>query len=138
MNSTELAIPQQPDARQLRNFGLVVGGVWAFIGLWPVIVRGGSPRVWAVVLAALLLLPALIVPGRLRPVHRMWMAVGNALGWVNTRLILGVVFFVVVTPMGLIMRMLRDDPLRRGFEGKADTYRVPRQPRKPTHLLRQF
>jgi hypothetical protein len=116
----------------------LVGGLWALIGVWPVLVRGGSPRLWAVLLAAGLLLPALLVPGRLRPVHRMWMAVGDALGWVNTRLILGLTFFVLITPMALIMRRLREDPLRRRYDGRADTYRVRRQPRPATHLLRQY
>jgi hypothetical protein len=138
LNSTDLAIPPQTDARQLRNFGLVVGGLWALIGVWPVLARGGTPRLWAVVLGAGLLLPALIVPGRLRPIHRMWMAVGDALGWFNTRVILAVTFFVLITPMALIMRLVREDPLRRGFEGDADTYRVRRKARKPTHLLRQY
>jgi hypothetical protein len=138
LNSTELVIARPADARQLRSFGLLVGGLWALIGVWPVLARGGTPRLWAVVLAAALLLPALIVPARLRPIHRMWMAVGDALGWVNTRVILGVVFFLIITPMGLIMRLLREDPLCRSFDGRADTYRVRRPPRKPTHLLRQY
>lgn len=138
MNSTELAIPHQTDARQLRSFGLLVGGVWALIGIWPVVARGGAPRLWAVVLGAALLVPALVVPLRLRPVHRVWMAAADVLAWVNTRLVLGLLFFLVITPMGLLMRVLREDPLQRRFDGTADTYRVRRPARKPTHLLRQY
>jgi hypothetical protein len=128
----------QPDVRQLRQFGLLVGAVWAAIGLWPVLVRGGDPRLWAVILGVGLLLPALIVPGRLRLIHRMWMVVGNVLGWVSTRIVLGVMFFGIITPIGLIMRLVREDPLHRTFEPDVDTYRVRRQARPPTHLTRQF
>jgi len=66
------------------------------------------------------------------------MALANALGWVNTRLVLGAIFFGLITPMGLIMRLSRKDPLHRTFDAEAETYRVRRQPRRPTHLTRQF
>ena len=138
MSSIDASLTPRTDLRQFRNFGLLVGGVWAIIGLWPAIVRGATPRLWAVVLAVALVLPALIVPGILRPVHRVWMFVGNVLGWVNTRIILSVIFFAFVTPMGLAMRLFRDDPLHRQFDGNVGTYRVCRKRRNPTHLKRQF
>jgi len=125
------------DRKQLRSFGLLVGGIFAAIGLAPAIGRGGSPRLWALVLGAGLVLPALFIPGSLRPVRRLWMVLGDALGWVNTRLVLGAIFFGLITPMGLIMRLSRKDPLRRTFDAEAETYRVGRQPRSRTHLTRQ-
>jgi hypothetical protein len=67
------------------------------------------------------------------------MTIGHALGWVNTRLLLGLVFYGLITPMGLVRRfLLGRDPMRRQFEPEADTYRVPRQPRPATHLKQQF
>jgi hypothetical protein len=66
------------------------------------------------------------------------MAVGGALGWVNTRILLGVVFFGLITPMGLAFRMAGRDLLPRAFDPRATTYRVPKKPRPGAHMLRQF
>jgi hypothetical protein len=100
------------DAAQLRKFGLLVGGIFCAIGLWP-IVRGAGPRSWALIVGVLLILPALLAPRILAPVYRIWMTVGEALGWINTRILLGVVFYGLITPMGLIRRLRTEDPMRR-------------------------
>ena len=123
---------------QLRNFGLIVGGIFGLIGLWPVVVRGGSLRLWAIALALALILPALVAPRILAPAHRVWMILGDGLGWVNTRIVLGLIFFGVVTPIGFVLRLRGRDPMRRGFDPGATTYRVPVRPRPGTHMMRQF
>ena len=127
-----------PDPQQLRKFGLLVGGIFAIIGLWPAIVRGQDPRSWALALALALVVPALVLPRTLAPAYRGWMAVGRVLSWVNTRIILGVLFYGLITPMGVAARAFRRDPMRRGFEPNLDTYRVPAQPRPGSHMRRQF
>ena len=126
------------DRRQLRNFGLLVGGIFGAMGLWPMLWRHQSPRLWAVTLAVVLVLPALVAPRILAPAYRAWMALAEVLAWVNTRIILGVVFFVVVTPIGLIMRLLKRDPMRRQFDRTGDSYRIRCVPRPGTHMTRQF
>src|SRR5712691_2033452 len=131
-----MTIPR--DTKQLRNFGLVVGGIFGAIGLWPAIVRGQNLRLWALALGVALVLPALVAPSSLRPVYRVWMALGETLSWMNTRIILGAVFYGVVTPMGLAMRRFGHDPMRRRFEPRVDTYRVVRCPRPGSHMMRQF
>jgi hypothetical protein len=109
------------------------------IGLWPVVFRGADPHLWAIVIASLLILPALLFPGSLKPIYRGWMALGEVLGWINTRIILGLVFYGLVTPMGLIMRFVKGrDPMRRGFDLNAPSYRVLRQPRPSSHMTRQY
>ena len=128
----------QADRAQLRNFGLIVGGIFGAIGLWPAIVRGGNARLWVVGLAVALILPALVAPRALAPAHRAWMALGHALGWINTRVVLGLIFFGLITPMGLVLRLARRDPMQRTFDPDATTYRVPRRPRPGAHMLRQF
>ena len=60
------------------------------------------------------------------------------MGWVNTRIILGVLFYGIVTPMGLIMKMTGRDPMRRSYEPDALTYRVIRQPRPAAQLKNMF
>ena len=124
--------------KQLRHFGLIVGGIFAVIGLWPVLVRAQGPRLWALALAVALVVPALVLPRSLTYVHRSWMAAGEALGWINTRIILSVIFYALVTPMGILMRRFGGDPMHRRFEPDATTYRVPKSPRTAAHMTRQF
>src|SRR5262249_5778976 len=124
--------------KQLRHFGLIVGGIFALIALWPVLLRADRPRLWALALAVALIVPALVLPRSLTYVHRGWMAAAEALGWINTRLILSVVFYALVTPMGLFIRRFGRDPIQRRFEPNAATYRVPKSPRTAAHMTRQF
>jgi hypothetical protein len=128
----------QPDRKQLRHFGSIVGGIFGVLALWPLIVRGQSVRWWMLGLAVALLGPALVAPRALGSAYRVWMVLGDALGWVNTRLVLGLIFFGVVTPTGVALRMAGHDPLRRAAEPEARTYRVSRVPRPGTHMTRQF
>jgi hypothetical protein len=123
---------------ELRHFGLIVGGMFGVIGLWPVIARGQSPRSWMWGLALALIVPAVVAPWTLAPAHRAWTVLGNALGWVNTRIVLGLIFFGVVTPTGLALRIAGRDPMRRAFDSDATTYRVPRKTRPGAHMTRQF
>lgn len=124
--------------KELRSFGLTVGGIFAFIGFWPAIYHGVDPRWWAVGAAMLLLVPAVIWPAGLFWVHKGWMAFGHALGWINTRIILGVVFYMVITPIGTLRSWLGKDPMGRQLRPDLDSYRVMRKPRPVTHLTKQY
>jgi Saxitoxin biosynthesis operon protein SxtJ len=114
-----------PDRRELRNFGLVfAGGLVVFFGLllpwlferpWPL---------WPWIGAGLFAGTGLLLPELLRPVFYVWMKLGHVLGWINTRIILGVVFFVLFAPVALFLRILGKDPLHRALDGEAQTYRV--------------
>lgn len=126
------------NTKQLRSFGLIVGGIFALIGIWPIIWRGQPPRLWSLILGGLLIGLALISPRSLTQVYRLWMTVGEALGWLNTRIILGVIFYALFTPMGLCMRLRGKDPMRRTLAPEVESYRVVRQPRSPTHMMHQF
>jgi len=129
---------RKTDTAQLRKFGLLVGGIFCAIGLWPAVIRGAGPRSWALGAAVLLLVPALLAPRVLTPVYRIWMTVGEALGWINTRILLGVVFYGLITPMGLIRRLRTEDPMHRRHDPGAESYRVPKPPRPGAHMNRQF
>lgn len=129
---------QPADSKELRNFGLIVGGIFLVIGLWPLVWRGEGMRMWAVGLAGLLIPLGLLVPTVLAPVFRVWMKVGHVLGWINTRIILGILFYGLITPMGVVMRLFGWDAMRRVLVRDAQTYRVVRQPRPPSHMTRQF
>ncbi|ETX08607.1 MAG: hypothetical protein ETSY2_04405 [Candidatus Entotheonella gemina] len=124
--------------KQLRSFGLLVGAIFAVISLWPVVWHGESLRLWAIIAAGVLAVPAVVMPKSLKPVYRGWMAIGDVLGWINTRIILGIVFYGVVTPIGAYRRWRGYDPMRRGWDPRAETYRVLRESRDATHMQRQF
>jgi hypothetical protein len=124
--------------KELRRFGLLVGGVMGAIGLWPLVVRGGGLRTWAIGVSALLVGPALLRPESLGLAYRLWMTLAAGLAWLNTRIVLGLVFYAVVTPMGLVGRAFGHDPMRRRFERGATSYRVSRTARPAGHMRRQF
>ena len=84
--------------KDLRSFGLLVGGVFAVIGFWPLIRRGEDYRTWALALAVLLIAPALVFPVALKPIHKVWMKLGHVLGWINTRILLGWSFLLWSRP----------------------------------------
>jgi hypothetical protein len=125
-------------AKQLRSFGLLVGGIFAVIGLWPLVLRGENLRLWALILGGTLVGLGLIWPALLGPVFRVWMFIGHILGWINTRIILSLVFFLMITPMGLLMRLFGRDPMNRRLDPKVESYRVLRTPRPGSHMTRQF
>ncbi len=126
------------DPKQLRSFGLMVGGIFAGIGLWPVAIHAAAPRGWAMIASACLVVPALAFPHRLSWVYERWMALGHILGSINTRILLGVVFYFVVTPIGMIRRLLGKDPMGMQLRADVDSYRVIRKPRPASHLRRQY
>ena len=126
------------EIKQYRSFGLMVGGIFVAIGFWPLIRHGEGIRIWAVVLGSVLVVLGLLLPSRLGPIYKTWMAVGNVLGWINTRIILGIIYYGLVTPMGLVMRVWRKDSMRRQYDETVNTYRVLRRPRPASHMLRQF
>lgn len=131
-------VKPQVTKAQLRSFGLIVGGAFLLIGAWPAVRRGENMRTWSVVVAALLLAPALVIPTALRPVYTVWMAIGEVLGRINTKIILGLAFYIVLTPIGLVLRLLGHDPMHRSFEPRAASYRVTKVMRPVSHLKKPF
>ena len=130
--------PPQPTQKDLRQFGLLVGGVFAVIGLWPLLFRSEPPRLWAMILGSLLIVLGAIVPQSLEQVHSGWMKIGHVLGSINTKIILGIIYYLFITPMGLVMRLMGKDSMHRAFAQDAATYCVVRAPRSPQHMRNQF
>ena len=126
------------NAKELRSFGLLTGGVFALIGVWPIIFRGESLRIWAAVVGVVLMVCGGLSSTFLAPFYKGWMRLGHVLGWINTRILLAVVFFGLVTPIGLLYRLMGKDTMRRAFSESSSTYRVNRQPRSLMHMKNQF
>lgn len=129
---------QETDKKQLRDFGLLVGGVFSVIGVWPIVFRGEPLRLWALCLGGLLITLGVVLPTSLGPIHKGWMWIGHVLGWINTRILLGVVFYGLVTPIGLIFRLMGKDTMRQTFAEASPTYRVVRKARPQGHMKFQF
>lgn len=117
------------DAKGLREFALTTGGIVAVLfGLFfPWLLERPSPR-WPWVITAVLVAWGLAAPRSLQPVYRGWMKFGLLMSKVTTPIIMGAVFFLVVTPMGVVRRLSGRDSLGRRFDASA-SYRVPS--RKP-------
>ena len=131
-------MPEPSSRKQLRSFGLIVGGIFLLIGVWPLLRYGRDIRMWTFAPGVLLGLSALVAPAGLRYPYRIWMLLGLGLGWVNTRIILSVAFYLVFTPVSIIMRLIKRDAMQRKFDPDADTYRVVRSPRAASHVKHQF
>ena len=129
---------QAATRKELRHFGLLVGAVFTVIGLWPLVFRGESLRLWAIGIGGLLIAFGGILPQLLAPIHKGWMWVGHILGWINTRILLSIVFYAMVTPIGLVRRLMGKDMMRQGFAESSTTYRVVRSPRPHSHMKNQF
>lgn len=113
------------DNKGLRQFGLTTGAIVValFALLLPWLFDATSMPIWPWLLACLLWLPALFIPSVLRPVYTTWMKIGHGIGWLNTRIILGLLFYVMILPMGFIMRFFGNDPMARKRDKSASSYR---------------
>jgi Saxitoxin biosynthesis operon protein SxtJ len=122
-----------------RAFGLVLGGVLGLIGLLPLL-RGHGARWWALGLAGAFFLASATQPALLGPLNRLWHRLGLLLHSVVSPVVLGLLFFTTVTPIGLLMRALGRDLLRLRFEPDAPTYWIERRPPGPSpdSMPRQF
>jgi hypothetical protein len=124
--------------KELRQFGLLVGAVFTVIGLWPLVFRGEPLRLWALGPGGLLILLGAVLPQILAPLHKGWMWVGHVMGWINTRILLGIVFYGLITPIGIVFRLLGKDTMRQSMDEAGTTYRVIRTPRPHSHMKYQF
>jgi hypothetical protein len=113
-----------------RQFGVVFTIVFAIVALWPAI--GGRPvRWWSAAVAAAFLAAALLAPWVLAPLNRVWLWIGLLLHKCVSPMVLGLVFFSTVTPIGLLLRALGKDPLRLRLDSAATTYWIERRPPGP-------
>ncbi len=116
--------------RDLRKFGLLVGGVLTILGLlycW----RGKPVYPYLLAPGLALMLLGAVLPRTLKYIYIGWMAMAFALGFVISHVILTLFFFLVITPIGLVARLAGKDFLHRKLNRNGASYWVPRQ-RKPS------
>ena len=127
------------DAAGLRRFGLTIGVIIGVLfGLvLPYLFGWGFP-LWPWIIAAILIPWALVAPASLKQVHLNWMRFGLLLNRIVSPIILGIVFYVVVTPMGLIMRATGRDPMRKAEKSNQTSSRVKSNVRDASHLEKPY
>lgn len=109
------------DRLEQRKFGLLMAAACFAIGLLRWWLKGSVPVVFPAI-GTVFLVPALLFPAVLRPAFRLWIRFAETLNWIITRILLGAVFYAMITPAALIMRLLGKDPLNRAFLPDAPTY----------------
>ena len=122
-----------------RAFGGVFVVVFLLIGLWP-LARGSEMRWWALIASAVVLVVTLSAPALLAIPNRLWTRFGLLLHRIVSPIVLGLLFYVVITPMGLLMRAVGKDSMRMRRGASAESYWINRDPPgpRPDSLPRQF
>jgi hypothetical protein len=122
-----------------RSFGIVFAILFAVIGLLP-LYRGGVVRWWAIAVGAIFLTCASLAPGLLRPFNYLWLKVGALLHYVVNPVIIGVLYFGVLVPIGFLMRVFGKDLLNLKFDKTRNDYWIPRDPSspRPGGMTKQF
>tara|TARA_B100001287_G_C22550572_1_gene466662 strand:- start:457 stop:825 length:369 start_codon:yes stop_codon:yes gene_type:complete len=111
-----------------RSFGIVFFIVFFIIAIFP-LKNDGDLRIWSLVISIIFLLLGLLNSKILTPLNRLWSKFGILLGRVMSPLIMGLIFFLVVSPIGLIMRMLRKDLLNLKFDDNRTYWIKKRGPK---------
>lgn len=123
------------EASSSRKFGLTVGAILCALALWPVLRHGVHPRYVLLAIGAALLVLGLVAPRVLDPLNALWFKLGMVLTKITNPIVMGIMYFVAVVPMGWLLR--RKDLLRLQRSAAADTYWIDRtEPASP--LTKQF
>jgi hypothetical protein len=120
-------------------FGFVFAVVFGIVSLWPLL-NGAPVRLWAVGVACVFAVAATLQPNLLQPLNRLWFWFGMVLHKVVNPLVMGLLFFVTVTPIALIFRLIGKDPLNRKPDPNCESYWIERDPDElaPESMKNQF
>ena len=138
MSSLNLQL-ENPGTQELRKFGLVTGGIvallfglllpWIFDYPWPL---------WPWIATGIFLSWGLLHPDSLFTVYRIWLKFGHVAGWLNTRIILGIIFYFIIFPAGILMRLLGNDPMARKLDSSTNSYRIISEHLDKNHIERPY
>jgi hypothetical protein len=135
-----IEINKDPSARELRWFGVMFGAFFALVGAilwWRFDAHAAARVVWLVAGAVPVVYYA--VPPIRRWLYLGWMYAAFPIGWTVSHLILAIVYYVVLTPIGIILRLAGRDPLQRSFDETATTYWIQRPDSPgPGRYFKQF
>jgi hypothetical protein len=135
----DLKRPETTRGSSDRTFGLIFALFFLVLCLSPMR-HAGHARIWWLVPAGISVAIALLWPRLLHPANRAWTGFGVLLGRIVNPIVMAILFFLVFTPAGVMMRMLGKDPLRLKQDRQRGTYWIPRDPPgpQPESMSRQF
>ena len=108
-----------------RNFGLVFFFVFLIVGLWPLL-NEGPFRIWSIVIAIIFLILGLVNSKLLTPLNKLWFKFGLFLGTIVSPFVMGIIFFLVITPIGFVMKITGKDLLNIKHDNKKKSYWINR------------
>lgn len=137
LNTTDI----QPTRKQIRQFALLVGTVLILLATWQWYKDAWETArivLWSI--GGLLYVLGLVIPVVLTPFYKGWMALAHVLAYVNTRIIVSLIFFLVMMPIGFIMRLIKGDILGEKLDKNAPSYWTDYEPVESVkeHCERQF
>ena len=108
----------------LREFGIIFGlGLPIIIGWFIPTLFGHAPRTWTLVIGIPTIILSIFYPRVLKLPYKIWIKIGIILGWINSRIILGIVYCVILIPIALIMKLFKYDPLKKKIFKEQISYR---------------
>lgn len=128
-----------PSLKELRQFGLIMAGMLTLMfGLVLPWLWSDHWWTWPFPTAGLFALAALTLPAALEPIYHAWMKLALVLAWINSRVILGIAFFLVLMPIGLVFKVMGRDPMARRLGDAEEPYRRVKTPRGAEHYRKPF
>mgnify|MGYP001472931226 CR=1 FL=1 len=118
-----------------RNFGIVFFVVFLIIAIWPIL-NENDIRLWSLIISLIFLILGIANSKLLTPLNKIWFKFGILLGKIVSPLVMGIIFFFVVTPIGILMRILKKDLLNLKFNKKT-TYWIEKNDLK-SKMKNQF
>ena len=118
-----------------RSFGILFSIVFAIIAFWPTI-NGNPLRLWSIPISVIFLVLGLLNSKLLNPLNIVWVKFGELLGRIVAPIVMAIIYFIIVTPIGLFMRLIGKDLLNIKFS-KANTYWIKRE-KKVSSMKKQF
>ena len=118
-----------------RSFGILFSIVFAIISFWPII-SGDPLRLWSIPISVIFLVLGLLNSKLLNPLNIVWVKFGELLGRIIAPIVMALIYFIIVTPIGLFMRLIGKDLLNLKFS-KANTYWIKRE-KKVGSMKKQF
>ena len=118
-----------------RSFGILFSIVFAIIAFWPII-NENQLRLWSIPISVIFLVLGLLNSKLLNPLNVVWVKFGELLGRIIAPIVMAIIYFIIVTPIGLFMRLIGKDLLNIKFS-KANTYWIKRE-KKISSMKKQF
>lgn len=124
--------------KHLKEFGLLMGGViGGLFGCLIPYLKAGHIAAIPLGIALSFVLLGFMQPGFLKPIYRLWMKLGHVLGWINSRILLSILFFGLITPMSLVLKLLGKRLLQKP-DLKQDSYKAETPHRPAQHMERPY